>query len=178
MYKRQIFDVTFLKQILTQITWDVEVHFLDSSIFYPEYNGGYDEVGPAHIFALNIEGEGFRMRQCFKEGKIDFDGYDACFEKLCAEESESCIFHVAILRFMMGSEQYVPYLRAHDLTSYLHVYKDICAMVEKLLKKECLGQSDLDRLIFMEKDLETRTLLMELKNKMFTSSSIYSFEDF
>lgn len=40
---------------------------LDSSIFYPEYNGGYDEVGPAHIFALNIEGEGFRMRQCFKE---------------------------------------------------------------------------------------------------------------
>lgn len=177
-YDCSIFDVTFLKQILTQITWDVEVHFLDSSIFYPEYNGGYDEVGPAHIFALNIEGEGFRMRQCFKEGKIDFDGYDACFEKLCAEESESCIFHVAILRFMMGSEQYVPYLRAHDLTSYLHVYKDICAMVEKLLKKECLGQSDLDRLIFMEKDLETRTLLMELKNKMFKSSSIYSFEDF
>lgn len=30
----------------------------------------------------------------------------------------------------------------------------------------------------MEKDLETRTLLMELKNKMFTSSSTYSFEDF
>ena len=61
--------------------------FIDGSIFYPEYNGGYDEVGPAHIFALNIEGEGFRMRQCFKDGKIDFDGYDACFEKLCAEES-------------------------------------------------------------------------------------------
>ena len=79
---------------------------------------------------------------------------------------------------MMGSEQYIPYLRAHDLTSYLHVYKDIYTMVEKLLKKECLGQSDLDRLIFMEKDLETRTLLMELKNKMFKSSSTYSFEDF
>lgn len=68
-YDCSIFDVTFLKQILTQITWDVEVHFLDSSIFYPEYNGGYDEVGPAHIFALNIEGEGFRMRQCLKRGK-------------------------------------------------------------------------------------------------------------
>ena len=135
-------------------------------------------MGPAHIFALNIEGEGFRMRQCFKEGKIDFDGYDACFEKLCAEESESCIFHVAILRFMMGSEQYIPYLRTHDLTSYLHGYKNICVMVEKLLKKECLGQSDLNRLIFMEMDLETRTQLMELKNKMFKSSSTYSFEDF
>ena len=177
-YGCSIFSVTILKQILTQITWDIEVDFIDGSIFYPEYNGSYDEVGPAHIFALNIEGEGFRMRQCFKDGKIDFDGYDACFEKLCAEESESCIFHVAILRFMMGSERYIPYLKAHDLTSYLHVYKDICVMVEKLLEKECLNQSDLDVLISMEKNLETRTLLMELKNKMVTSSSTYSFEDF
>lgn len=177
-YGCSIFSVTILKQILTQITWDIEVDFIDGSIFYPEYNGSYDEVGPAHIFALNIEGEGFRMRQCFKDGKIDFDGYDACFEKLCAEESESCIFHVAILRFMMGSERYIPYLKAHDLTSYLHTYKDICVMVEKLLEKECLNQSDLDVLISMEKDLETRTLLMELKNKMVTSSSTYSFEDF
>lgn len=177
-YDCSIFSVTILKQILTQITWDIEVDFIDGSIFYPEYNGSYDEVGPAHIFALNIEGEGFRMRQCFKDGKIDFDGYDACFEKLCAEESESCIFHVAILRFMMGSERYIPYLKAHDLTSYLHTYKDICVMVEKLLEKECLNQSDLDVLISMEKNLETRTLLMELKNKMITSSSTYSFEDF
>ena len=177
-YGCSIFSVTILKQILTQITWDIEVDFINGSIFYPEYNGSYDEVGPAHIFALNIEGEGFRMRQCFKDGKIDFDGYDACFEKLCAEESESCIFHVAILRFMMGSEQYVPYLRANDLTSYLHTYKDICVMVEKLIEEKCMDERTLDALISMEEDLETRTLLMELKNKMITSSSTYSFEDF
>lgn len=177
-YDCSIFSATILKQILTQITWDIEVDFINGSIFYPEYNGSYDEVGPAHIFALNIEGEGFRMRQCFKDGKIDFDGYDACFEKLCAEESESCIFHVAILRFMMGSERYIPYLRAHDLTSYLHVYKDICVMVEKLIEEKCMDERTLDALISMEEDLETRTLLMELKNKMVTSSSTYSFEDF
>lgn len=177
-YDCSIFSATILKQILTQITWDIEVDFIDGSIFYPEYNGSYDEVGPAHIFALNIEGEGFRMRQCFKDGKIDFDGYDACFEKLCAEESESCIFHVAILRFMMCSERYIPYLRAHDLTSYLHTYKDICVMVEKLIEEKCMDERTLDALISMEEDLETRTLLMELKNKMVTSSSTYSFEDF
>ena len=177
-YDCSIFSVTILKQILTQITWDIEVDFIDGSIFYPEYNGSYDEVGPAHIFALNIEGEGFRMRQCFKDGKIDFDGYDACFEKLCAEESESCIFHVAILRFMMESQQYIPYLRAHDLTSYLHRYKDICVMVKKLIEEKCMDERTLDALISMEEDLETRTLLMELKNKMMESSSAYSFEDF
>lgn len=173
-----VMDITFLKQILTQITWDIEIHFLDGSIFYPEYNGGYDEVGPAHIFALNIEGEGFRMRQCFKDGRIDFDGYDACFEKLCAEESDACIFHVAILRFMMGSKQYISYLRAHDLTSYLHSYKDVCVMVEKLIDEKCMDQNDLVRLISNEKDLEKRTILMELKNTYFSQSSSYSFEDF
>lgn len=177
-YDCSIFCITILKQILTQITWDIEVDFIDGSIFYPEYNGGYDEVGPAHIFALNIEGEGFRMRQCFKDGKIDFDGYDACFEKLCAEESESCIFHVAILRFITGSERYIPYLRAHDLTSYLHTYKDICVMVEKLIEEKCMDVQALDVLISMEKDLETRIVLMELKNKKMETSSAYSFEDF
>ena len=177
-YDCSIFSETILKQILTQITWDVEVDFIDGSIFYPEYIGGYDEVGPAHIFALNIEGEGFRMRQCFKDGKVDFDGYDACFEKLCVEESESCIFHVAILRLMMGSEQYVPYLRVHDLTSYLLSYKDICDMVEKLIDEKCIDKNELDELISKEIDLEVRTILMELKNKMFSLSSTYSFEDF
>ena len=39
-------------------------------------------------------------------------------------------------------EQYIPYLRAHDLTSYLHVYKDICVMVEKLVEEKCLDSSD------------------------------------
>ena len=177
-YDSSIFSATILKQILTQITWDIEVNFIDGSIFYPEYNGGYDEVGPAHIFALNIEGEGFRMRQCFKDGKIDFEGYDACFEKLCAEESESCILHVSILRFMLNSKKYNDYLRAHDLTSYLHTYKDICVMVEKLIEEKCMDVSALDALISMEKNLETRTLLMELKNKRMETSSAYSFEDF
>ena len=79
---------------------------------------------------------------------------------------------------MMGSERYIPYLKAHDLTSYLHTYKDICVMVEKLIEEKCMDERTLDALISMEEDLETRTLLMELKNKMVKSSSTYSFEDF
>ena len=51
-------------------------------------------------------------------------------------------------------------------------------MVEKLIEEKCMDERTLDALIFMEEDLETRTLLMELKNKMVKSSSTYSFEDF
>lgn len=179
-YDCSIFDVTILKQILTQITWDIEIVFCDHSIFYPEYNGGYDEVGPAHIFALNIEGEGFRMRQCFKEGKISFDEYDDCFEKLCAEESSSCIFHVAIFRFMMGMDFYGSYIQEHveDFLSYILKNKDRYEIIQKLLDKNFLEVSNLDTLIIQETDLEMKTKWIELKNTYTNTKDMYSFEDF
>ena len=65
-----------------------------------------------------------------------------------------------------------------NLTSYLHTYKDICVMVENLIEEKCMDVHSLDVLISMEKDLETRTVLMELKNKKMETSSAYSFEDF
>ncbi len=46
---------------------------------YPEYYESYDELGPAHIFELNLTGEGFRARQCFKEGVILLNAYDEIF---------------------------------------------------------------------------------------------------
>ena len=179
-YDCSIFDVTILKQILTQITWDIEVAFCDYSIFYPEYSGGYDEVGPAHIFALNIEGEGFRMRQCFKEGKISFDEYDACFEKLCVEESKSCIFHVAIFRFMMGTDFYGSYIQEHikDFISYILKNKDRYWIIKKLVDKAFIDVFDLDTLIIQETDLEMKTKWIELKNTYITTKDMYSFEGF
>lgn len=179
-YDCSIFDVTILKQILTQITWDIEVVFEDYSIFYPEYNGGYDEVGPAHIFALNIEGEGFRMRQCFKNGKISFDEYDACFEKICAEESNSCIFHVALFRLMMGMDFYGSYIQGHisDFISYIVKNKNRYMIIRKLLDKGFFDVLNLDALILQETDLEIKTKWIELKNMYAPAKNIYSFEDF
>ena len=51
-------------------------------------------------------------------------------------------------------------------------------MVEKLIDEKCIDKNELDELISKEIDLEVRTILMELKNKMFSLSSTYSFEDF
>lgn len=61
---------------------------------------GYDTIAPAHIFGLNIEGEGFRARQCFREGKVDFEAYDSIFEKACAEENDRVLVHMAMDRLM------------------------------------------------------------------------------
>lgn len=91
---------TSAKAILARISWGVEVAFDDAVVYYPEYYEGYDTIEPAHIFGLNIEGEGFRARQCFREGKVDFEAYDAVFEKACAEESPEVLTKMALNRLM------------------------------------------------------------------------------
>ena len=93
-------EETGAKQLLARISWDVEVQFDDAVLFYPEYYEGYDTIAPAHIFGLNIEGEGFRARQCFREGKVDFEAYDSIFEKACAEENDRVLVHMAMDRLM------------------------------------------------------------------------------
>ena len=62
---------------------------------YPEYYESYDEIGPAHIFELNLTGEGFRARQCFKEGVILLNAYDEIFPQACVEESAEVLIPMA-----------------------------------------------------------------------------------
>jgi hypothetical protein len=67
-------------------------------LIYPEYTETYDEIGPAHIFELNIEGEGFRARQCFHEGIVDLAQYDSVFSQASVMESEKTLCRMAWMR--------------------------------------------------------------------------------
>ena len=86
-------------QILSRISADMEVTFQgktgQTAVFYPEYYESYDEIGPAHIFELNLTGEGFRARQCFKEGVILLNAYDEIFPQACVEESAEVLIPMA-----------------------------------------------------------------------------------
>ncbi len=97
------------RQVLGQITADLTVTYLgedgpEAVVLFPEYYESYDEVAPAHLFGRNIEGEGFRARQCFRDGVCDFARYDAIFRKACAEESEETLCAMAMnrLRYPAG----------------------------------------------------------------------------
>ena len=48
-------------------------------LLYPEYSESYEEIGPAHIFSLHVEGEGYRARKQFVNGRLDFGGYHRAF---------------------------------------------------------------------------------------------------
>lgn len=114
-----------IRQILAQISSDMEVIFMgergiEAVLLYPEYYESYDEIAPAHLFGRNIEGEGFRARQCFKDGIVDFAQYDTIFPKACAEENESTLCRLAMnrLRYSVDLQAeperlYKEYVRAH-----------------------------------------------------------------
>lgn len=96
-------EKTGLKQILAQISADMEVTFrgkdgIQAVLLYPEYYESYDEIAPAHLFGRSITGEGFRARQGFKDGIVDFAGYDSVFSQACVEESEKILSKMALNR--------------------------------------------------------------------------------
>lgn len=119
--RADIKDKTGLKYILSQLNKNIEVLFIQDNknnygitagdvfterehysagFYYPEYTESYEEIGPAHIFAMNVEGEGYRARQCFNEGVIDVAGYDAIFEQALAMENAVTLFMMAVDRLM------------------------------------------------------------------------------
>lgn len=167
-------SMTCLKQILTQITWDCEVSFLDTKVFFPEYDGYYDEVGPAHIFALNIHGEGFRLRQCFDGNILQLNKLDASFSKLCAEESiETCV-HFALCRVLQNA-YYRDFLLQHNDVCIQFVNED---NIVSLLECGCLSLESLNHLIMNCENVSLKLKYMEHKKQFFDIKNAYSFEDF
>ncbi|MDD7403137.1 MAG: leucine-rich repeat domain-containing protein [Butyribacter sp.] len=114
-----------LKQILAQRNAETSVHFCpkretEAVLIYPEYSESYDEIGPAHIFTLNIEGDGFRARQCFQDGIVSLSQYDQVFEQAVLRENEETLCRMAAMRLYYPTglsqerkESYEKYLTEH-----------------------------------------------------------------
>lgn len=112
--------------VVRQISSDLTVHFAGkdetdcAKVLFSDYYESYDEVTPAHLFGRNIEGEGFRARQCFKDGVFEYFRYDSIFQKACAEEKESTLCEMAMnrLRYPVSlqkdaKERYEAYVCKH-----------------------------------------------------------------
>ncbi len=128
-------QVSCLKQILAQRSGETAVYFtegeqIQAALLYPEYFEGYDLIGPAHIFQLNIQGEGFRARQCFQKGAVDFGAYDRIFSMEWGEESVHTLCRMACFRL-----QYPWCLQEREQNMYqAYVSENIdpaCAMLVK-----------------------------------------------
>lgn len=119
-------DKSCLKQILSQISTLVRVRWTDggdnvvAQACFFEYDQTYDEIGPAHIFKLNMNGEGFRARQAFMDRVFVWKQYDEIFSEAIAQESEDDLLDMAFYRLIYAYElskearqQFVDYIVMH-----------------------------------------------------------------
>ena len=120
-------ETTGLPFLLNQLTAELSVEFANPDtekvrLLYPEYTESYEEIGPAHIFSLHVEGEGYRARKQFVGGKLDVSGYDAVFEKACNEEQFLTLMKMALYRLEYPYElsenakiRYENYIASHEV---------------------------------------------------------------
>ena len=123
---------TGLKKLLGAVSADITVELDGAQLFYPEYSEFLDENTPAHIFNHSIEGEGYRMRQCFTPGGVvDYAAFDASFAQACVGESEDKLCRLALGRlvqpFGLGDDaraDYELYLTAHPEAAFRRAIDD------------------------------------------------------
>ena len=186
-----------LRQILAQISHDLEVSFVGeggvwAKLLFPEYYESYDEIAPAHLFGRNIEGEGFRARQSFRDGVMDFAQYDVIFPKACAEEREETLCGLALHRLRYPVELgeaprrlYEEYLTAHAaaLCALLTGERDT-ELAEFLCREHIFARADLERCIRYaagDEWAEGSAYFLRLLNQYFPEKNVasrYTFEDF
>lgn len=205
MLRADVEERTALKQMLAQISWNVEVHFLGkvsgaesprAVCFFPEYFEGYDEIGPAHVFELNISGEGFRARQCFQDNRILLKEYDDIFPYACVGESQEVLCRYAWNRLAYpaglteeNKKIYGNYIREHQkdvgrklLTDSGMEQEQRLFLMECLIREGYLGIETVDAMISLaaEKDrAELSASLLTWRGRYFRKkSSRYAFEEF
>lgn len=191
-------EASGVRFVLRQISSDLTVHFLGETvdesavILFSDYYESYDEVTPAHLFGRNIEGEGFRARQCFKDGIFEYVRYDGIFQKACAEESEKTLCEMSMnrLRYPVdlteeARNQYEGYVKGHlDVICRSAVQNREIDVLEFLCKSKLAEQADLDRCAQLAAECEWAeggAFILRLKAQYFASTSRasrYEFDDF
>lgn len=134
-----------IQKALSQISSSLEVRFqkgneTEALLLYPEYYESYDEVAPAHLFGRSITGEGFRARQCFTDGRVDFAGYDGIFLQACVEESENTLFKMALNRLQYPCGLSEKHKAVYQDYVKEHLFRCMGSLVE---------QRDLQTLLFL-----------------------------
>lgn len=191
-------ETSCARLVLRQISSDLTVHFLgkkhqqEAILLFPEYYESYDEVTPAHLFGRNIEGEGFRARQFFKDGVFEYGRYDGIFQKACAEEREITLCEMAMnrLRYPVelseeAKEQYAEYVRSHmKLICEKAVHNRDRNILEFLCENKLMTQTDVDYCVGMAAErewVEGGAYMLQLKARYYTGNNNgnrYEFDDF
>lgn len=159
---------TGAQYFLKQLNKEVELQFADNTdayvricgcFYYSEYTESYEEIGPAHIFQLDVQGEGYRARQLFDNGVIDIVRYDSIFEASRALESRYTLSRMAAGRLLYpvnltdtAKETYIEFIKSNagDVMSWA-VKEHRLDIIEFLSSNDILDESSLKKALELAK---------------------------
>lgn len=72
----------------------------EARLLFPEYYEEAVENTPARILETHFHGSGYRYRQCFQDGRFQYQEYDSLFYEACAWESDDFCIELALLRLL------------------------------------------------------------------------------
>lgn len=131
-----------MKDILGEVTYEVKARVTDHGktvleLLFPGYYEDSEENTPARIIAVKYEGMGYKYRQCFKNGRLDFDAYDSLFYFTSVQELPRTVLLLALCRM-----RYSEGMSEKAGKNYLN-YLRTCP---KELMEELIGRDDADTL--------------------------------
>lgn len=154
----------------------------EARLVFPEYYEEAVENTPARIIENHFNGTGYKYRQCFFKGQIDFGKYDALFEDAAVQENSEIVEKLLFGRLLYpyaletkAKRNYMDYLRDNllQIVPSLVEKEDIRAL--DMLSKELLWtKSILDHAIdyaaWKEKP-KVLSLLLDEKNQLFPQTT-------
>lgn len=91
-----------LYQMLSELRYAMEIAIKrkdgEMSLIVPEYYESSVENIPARILELHYQGTGYRYRQCFRNGAIDYKAYDGLFKLAESQEPPEVLARLAFAR--------------------------------------------------------------------------------
>lgn len=190
-----VFDANGLKSVLAQRSSETEVVFfmdgrVETVLVYAEYSEYYDEIGPAHIFELLIDGDGFRARQCFINNHVALAKYDEVFAIARTRESQKTLIKTALMRLYYpvglgenAREMYETYIREKiAVAGELLVKQKDLPMITFLVEAGYVAQEIMQKMIdyaVSQEWTEGAGTFLRMKSTLVKEEkSVYSFDDF
>ncbi len=177
------FDHPQMREVLGDMNLETEVIAKDRgrevmALYFPGYYEDSVENTPARIFIMHYEGTGFKYRQCFRNGKIDFDQYDSLFYEASVQETPETAIRLAMDRLTFpvclgtaAREKYLAFvLREYRTLAPIILSEERMSMLEIICGAEDLTSNILD--YFLEtarrmRDAKSVGFLQETRRKRF-----------
>ncbi|MDD3794580.1 MAG: leucine-rich repeat protein [Lachnospiraceae bacterium] len=159
-------------------------------LIYPEYYEDAKENTPARIIEIVYHGTGYKYRQCFLNGRMDYHQYDRLFALAVAQEAPETVLRLALFRLetpkellLEAKERYLSWLREeYQITAEFILQGEGMKLLRLLAEEHYYTETILEYFLNLaseRKKAEEVSYLMEYRRQNFKKKKkTFDFDDF